>query len=119
MKRLSAIILSAFLLIALALSAGASRTLKKFRESDIPHIRSLMRQAHSPTAFHSSGRGGNQLTEDDIKACLGKSWDQNCIRRQGRNHEMIIWSNANHTAQGQGIRLANLTGRLRHRKGRL
>lgn len=110
MKRLSAIILSAFLLIALALSAGAFADLEEVQRVGYTAYPLFDETGAFTDGVSFFGRGGNQLTEDDIKACLGKSWDQNCIRDKDGTIEMIIWSNANHTAFGQGIRLANLTG---------
>ena len=110
MKRLSAIILSAFLLIALALSAGAFADLEDVQRVGYTAYPLFDETGAFTDGVSFFGRGGNQLTEDDVKACLGKSWDQNCIRDKDGAIEMIIWSNANHTAFGQGIRLANLTG---------
>ena len=110
MKRLSAIILSAFLLIALALSAGAFADLEDVQRVGYTAYPLFDETGAFTDGVSFFGRGGNQLTEDDVKACLGKQWDQNCIRDKDGTIEMIIWSNANHTAFGQGIRLANLTG---------
>ena len=73
MKRLSAIILSAFLLIALALSAGAFADLEDVQRVGYTAYPLFDETGAFTDGVSFFGRGGNQLTEDDVKACLGKS----------------------------------------------
>lgn len=108
MKKLSAIILSAFLLIAFALSAGAYADLEDVSRVGYTAYPLIDETGSFTDGVSFFGRNGNQITEDEVKACIGMSWDQNVIRDKDGLIEMIVWSNAGHTAFGQGIRLARL-----------
>ena len=105
MKKLTAILLSAMLLITLAVSVSAQADI-----SDLAKGGYTAYPLFSDEGFYTEGvkiyrKDGTALTDADIQSRMGQGWDANTFKDANGGYELIIWSNAGHYAFGQGVRL--------------
>lgn len=101
MKKFTAILLSAIIVCALAVTASAA----------LPNLKGITKDGYTAyplyddagtytkgvTLYHGNG---DKITQTELSDKIGKTWDQNVIKNAEGQNELIIWT-------GGGIRFCN------------
>ncbi|MBE6636626.1 MAG: hypothetical protein E7618_02345 [Ruminococcaceae bacterium] len=111
MKKFTAILLSAMLLITLAVSVSAAADISGVSKSGYTAYPLFDAEGNFTTGVSVFHKDGAAVTPDELKSRINQGWDSNTFKDAGGSYEMIIWTNAGHYAFGQGIRqISNESG---------
>ena len=110
MKKLTAIILSAILLVSLAVTVNAASDLSdviKDGYTAYPLFDENGCYTEGVTFFHGTGE---EIDEESIQACIGQGWPNNCVKDDAGNISFIVWSNASYLPFDRQIRVCRNNG---------